>query len=147
MGRHLLRAATERRDLESGVDEVERGRLELACEGSSLTSVTLARPSASTNRLAASSIAPSMSAPDLSVGPTSLSSRSHDRTTADVEDTRSATFPDLVEQAATSAPHPRLELKPFQLGGLISQEVRLRGHPGARFRDQTYGRPGRRQSR
>ena len=32
MGRHLFRTATERRDLEPGVNKVERGRLELARE-------------------------------------------------------------------------------------------------------------------
>ena len=32
MGSHLVRTAIERRDLEPGVDEVERGRLELARE-------------------------------------------------------------------------------------------------------------------
>ncbi len=73
---------------------------------------------------------------DLSVGPDPLAQQSQpaDRAAADVEDTRSATFADLVEKAATTRlPHARLELKPLQLRGLIRQEVRVRGHPRAPF--------------
>ena len=143
MGFHLLRTATERRDLESGVDEVERGRLELACEEVVPHECDVGEASESTNCLAASSIAPSMSAPTTSPsGPThSLSSRSHPIAPQPTSRTRAPRPSDLVEKAATTGlPHARLELKPFQLRGLIRQEVGLRGHLRAHFRQWTTRR-------
>ena len=137
MGRHLLRTTTERRDLESGVDEIEGRRLELACKevvlheyyvGEALGIHELSR--GLEHRVV--DVGPH----DLSVRPDPLAQQPQppDRTAADVEDTRSSTVPNLVQKATTTRlPYARLELKPFKLRGLIRQEVRLRGHLRAHF--------------
>ena len=126
------RSATERRDLEPGVDEVERGRLELAREEVVLHENDVAEA------LRLHELSGGVEQGVVDVGPDHLSvgadplaqqSQPADRAATEVDDARSTPLADLFEKATTARlPHARLELQPLQLGGLVRQEVRALLH-------------------
>src|SRR5688572_1022805 len=116
----LVWSTTQRRDLEPSVDELERRRLQLACEKVVLREHDVAE-ALRVHELSGGGeqrvvdIGPNT----LALGPDPLAQQSEppDRTAPDVEDAGAASFADLVENPAPARfPHPRLELQPLQLG-------------------------------
>src|SRR5215211_3599979 len=128
----LVWSTTQRCDLEPSVDEVERRRLQLAREEVVLHEHDVAE-ALRVDELSGGGehrvvdIGPH----HLAVGPDPLAQQSEppDRTAPDVEHAVAATFADLLEKPPPARlAHPRLELQPLQLGGLIRQQIRLGRH-------------------
>ena len=139
----LVSATTQRCDLEPSVDEIERRRLQLAREEVVLREhdVAEALPVHELSGGGEHRVV-DIDPHHLAVGPDPLAQQSEppDRTAPDVEDAGAATFADLVEKPAPARfPHPRLELQPLQLGGLIRQQVPLRRHLHAPLRKRLEG--------
>jgi hypothetical protein len=123
VGRHLLLAATERGELEAGVHQVEPGGLQLADEQVVVDQRHVVKAFVGHQLLGGGQhrlidVGPH----DLPVGadPVAEQPQPAQRAAADVQDPGSLALADLAEQASAGwFPHPRLELKPLQLGGVI----------------------------